>query len=185
MRRLLFVALLTGMPLVVSADEDGASAAQSGMPGTDDARRERYRRRHDMLMERVMKKGQVVPVVPVVPPPPCGASMPPSPVVAVAPVPLYGNVVANPAFAEEPVSIKVLSLSYDEKEKRGVLTVAVDGGSFSGVNRYLRSNVGKLARSEAPGIAAPKIPPDARLMIESINIDEDDVCEVKFKAREK
>ena len=57
--------------------------------------------------------------------------------------------------------------------------------SFSAVNRYIRANIGKLARNDAPGEAAPKIPPDARLKIESITVDEDDVCEVKFRTNEE
>ena len=167
------------MPLVVPADEDGTSAAQPAMSGTVDARRERYRRRHEMLMERAMKRGQVVPVMPAAPVSPVA---PIAPVVAVAPVSLYGSG-ANNASAPEGVSVKFQSLTYDEDNGRGNLTIEVTGGSFSAVNRYIRTNIGKLARNDAPGEAAPKIPPDARLKIESITIDEDDLCEVKFSAR--
>jgi len=177
MKRLFWVALLATMPLILSANEYGASAAQSATAEKDDARRERYRRRHEMLMERAMKRGQVVPVVPVAPVPPV------APVVAVAPVSLYGAG-TDPASASDGVSVKVSSLTYDENEGRGVLTVEVVGGSFTGINRYIRANIGKLARNDAPGDAAPKIPPDARLKIETITINESDFCEVRFVAKE-
>ena len=174
--------VLAATSFAAFAETNGVSVSQPEDSGRGDERRERYRRRHEMLMERAMKRGQVVPVVPVVPPPP-GAPVPPPPVVAVAPVSLYGNGSANPALAEEPVFVKVQSLAYDESNGRGVLTVEVTGGSFSAANRYIRANIGKLARNDAPGEAAPKIPPDARLEIESITMDEDDFCEVKFKTK--
>lgn len=181
MKRLLMVFLLAALAFAVVAETDDVSAAQSATTEKDDARRERYRRRHELLMERAMKRGQVVPVVPVAPAPPTPVA-PVAPVVAVAPVSLYG-VGANTASVSDGVSVKVLSLTYDENEGVGALTVEVVGGSFSGVNRYIRANIGKLARNDAPGDVAPKIPPDARLKIETITINESDFCEVRFVAK--
>lgn len=104
-------------------------------------------------------------------------------VVAVTPVSLYGNGSTNFALTAEPVHVKVLSLAYDEKEKYGVLAVEVIGGSFSDGNHHIRANIGKLARNDALGDAALRIPHDARLKIEAITINEDDLCEVRFKVR--
>ena len=157
---------------------DSVAVSQSEESGKGDGRRERYRRRHEMLMERAMKRGQVVPVVPVAP------VAPVAPVMAVAPVSLYASG-ANNSTVADGVSVKVQSLTYDEDNGRGVLSVEVLGGSFSAVNRYIRKNIGKLARNDAPGDAAPKILPDAKLKIESIAIDEGDVCEVRFREKEK
>ena len=184
MKRLLMVSLLAALAFAAVAETDGASAAQSATAEKDDARRERYRRRHEMLMERAMKRGHVVPVVPVAPVPPPSASVSPPPVVAVAPVSLYGAG-TDPASMQYGVSVKVQSLTYDENEGRGVLTVEVVGGSFTGVNRYIRANIGKFARNDTSGDAAPKIPPDAWLKVESITINESDFCEVRFAAKEK
>lgn len=180
MKRLFMASVLVVTSLAAFADTNDVIVSQTEGSSKDDTRRERYRRRHEMLMERAMKKGRVVPVVPVAPVMPVA---PVAPVVAVAPVSLYGNGAANSALGGETVSIKVQSLTFDENNGRGVLTIEVTDGSFSAVNRYIRTNIGKLARNDAPGEAAPKIPPDARLKIKSITIDEDDLCEVKFKAR--
>jgi len=176
MKRLLMASVLMVTSLASFAETNCVPASQSESSGSGDERRERYRRRHEMLMERAMKRGQVVPVVPVVP------VAPVAPVVAVAPVSLYGSG-ANNSSAPDGVSVRVQSLTYDENDGRGVLTVEVTGGSFSGVNRYIRANIGKLARNDAPGEAAPKIPPDARLKIKSVALGEDDVCEVRFVAK--
>lgn len=178
MKRLFMASALLAVSFVSFAETNSVVVSQSEESSNGDGRRERYRRRHEMLMERAMKRGQVVPVVPVAP------VSPVAPVMAVAPVSLYASG-ANNASAPEGVSVKVQSLTYDESDGRGVLEVEVIGGSFSAVNRYIRANIGKLARNDAPGDAAPKIPLDARLKIGSITISEDDVCEVKFSAKEK
>ena len=178
MKRLFMASALLAVSFASFAETNSVAVLPSEESGTGDGQRERYRRRHEMLMERAMKRGQVVPVVPVTP------VAPVAPVMAVAPVSLYASGTNN-STVEDGVSVKVQSLAYDEDNGRGVLSVEVLGGSFSAVNRYIRKNIGKLARNDAPGDAAPKIPPDAKLKIESIIIDEDDFCEVRFKEKEK
>ena len=178
MKHLFMASAFLAVSFAAFAETSGVVVSQSEESSNGDERRERYRRRHEMLMERAMKRGQVVPVMPVAP------VVPVAPVMAVAPVSLYVSG-SNNATVADGVSVKVHSLTYDESAGRGVLSVEVIGGSFSAVNRYIRANIGKLARNDAPGEAAPKIPPDARLKIESITVDEDDVCEVKFRTHEE
>lgn len=176
MKRLFMASALLAVSFVSFAETNSVVVSQSEESSNGDGRRERYRRRHEMLMERAMKRGQVVPVVPVAP------VSPVAPVMVVAPVSLYASG-ANNASAPEGVSVRVQSLTYDESDGRGVLGVEVIGGSFSAVNRYVRANIGKLVRADAPGEDAPKVPPNARIKIKSMTIDEDDVCAVMFKAR--
>ena len=178
MNRLFMAFALLVISFALFAETNSVAVSQSEESDKGDGRRERYRRRHEMLMERAMKRGQIVPVVPVAP------VAPVAPVMTVAPVSLYASG-ANNVSAPEGVSVRVRSLTYDEKDGRGVLRVEVLGGSFSAVNSYIRANIGKLARNDAPGEAAPKISPDAKLKIESIVIDEDGGCEVRFREKEK
>lgn len=178
MKHLFMASTFLAVSFASFAETNGVVVSQSEESSNGDERRERYRRRHAMLMERAMKRGQIVPVMPVAP------VVPVAPVMAVAPTSLYATGARNVTVLDG-VSVKVHSLTYDESAGRGVLSVEVIGGSFSAVNRYIRANIGKLARNDAPGEAAPKIPPDARLKIESITVDEDDVCEVKFRTNEE
>ena len=167
----IIAASLSLMPSVVLADAEPVpdSQGESAASTSDDARHERYRRRYELMTVREAKRRNAIPVMPVAPV---------APVVSVAPV-----VPVAVCDATEEVSVKVESLMYDEAASNGVLTIEVVSGAFKDVNRHIRSKIGKLVRTDAPGGDAPKVPPDARLKIESITIDEDDVCTIKFKIR--
>ena len=80
----------------------------------------------------------------------------------------------------EEVALRVVSLEYDDESRAGVLTVAILRGSFKKATRYIRKNLDRLVRKESPAESAAKVPANAKLKIESISINEDDHCEVKF-----
>ena len=158
------------MSLSVFADTNGVSEAEPA--DKKDARHERYKRRYELMTVREAKRRNAIPVMPVTPV---------APVVPVAPVaPIVPVAVCDVA---EDVPIKVESLAYNEASSNGVLTVEVVSGAFRDVNRHIRSKISKLVCTDASGEDAPKVPPDARLKIESITIDEDDVCKVKFRTK--
>ena len=170
----LIAASLSLMPSVALADPEPVpdSQSESAASTRDDARHERYRRRYELMAVREAKRRNAIPVMPVAPVAPV---VPVTPVVPVVPVAVCDEV--------DAVSVKVESLVCDEAASNGVLTVEVVSGAFKDVNRHIRSKIGKLVRTDAPGEDAPKVPPDARLKITSITIDEDDVCTINFKVK--
>ena len=109
-----------------------------------------------------------------------------SPVPPVPPVVIHGTVtneiVRTMPVAEE-VKVRVVSLEYDVKTHKGVLTVEILRGSFKKASKYIRKNLDDLVRRKAPAEDAAKIPSDAKLEIESISINESDCCEVRVKAK--
>ena len=114
---------------------------------------------------------------------------PVSPVPPVTPVPpiviretVTNDVVRNVPVAEE-VNVLVVSLEYDAKTHKGVLTVEIISGSFNKANAYVRKNFAKLVREQSSAKGSAKIPPGAELEIESISINESDRCEVKFAVK--
>ena len=110
---------------------------------------------------------------------------PVSPVPPVSPVVIHDTVtneiVRTVPIAEE-VEVRVMSLEYDAKTRKGVLTVEILRGSFKKANQYIRKNFDDLVRGKSPAEDAAKIPA-AKLEIETISINESDRCEVKFKMR--
>ena len=172
---LIFSTMLLMLPMVAAADMDDVLGSLLGdMLDPDAARRKRYARRYEIMMVRDAKQGRVTPLISV--------ESPVMPVAAVAPVTPVAPVVAcDAAINAEKVSVRVESLAYDEKSATGILKVAIIGGTFKEVNNYLHTNIGKLIRNDAPGEDAPKVPPDAGIAIESLTIDENDVCDVKFR----
>ena len=98
-------------------------------------------------------------------------------IIPVPPVPVVTNEVP------EDVYVRVVSLRYDTDTQIGVLTVKIIKGSFKDVNRYVRENVEKLIRKKSRSSDASKIPAGARLAIESISINDGDLCEVRFKVK--
>ena len=114
------------------------------------------------------------------------------PVPPVPPVPpiviretVTNHVVRNVPVAEE-VDVRVVSLEYDAKTHKGVLTVEILRGSFKKASKYIRRNFDDLVRKKSPAEDAAKIPVAAKLEIEMISINDDDRCEVKFVvAKEK
>ena len=115
---------------------------------------------------------------------------PVTPVSPVTPVPplviretVTNDVVRNVPVAEE-VDVRVVSLEYDAKTHKGVLTVEIVSGSFRNAAEYIRKNFDDLIRRKSPAEDAAKIPTGAKLEIETILIKDDDRCEAKFVAKE-
>ena len=110
-----------------------------------------------------------------------------SPVEPVSPIVIRetvtNNVVCNVPVAEK-VDVRVVSLEYDVKTGKGILTLEILRGSFKKASKYIRKNLDDLVRKKSPAEDAAKIPSDAKLEIESITINESDFCEVRFKAKE-
>ena len=111
---------------------------------------------------------------------------PVSPVPPVSPVVIHDTVtneiVRTVPIAEE-VEVRVVSLEYDTKTHKGVLTVEILRGSFKkAANKYIRKNFDDLVRRKSSAEDAMKIPAAARLEIETISINESDRCEVRFVA---
>ena len=110
---------------------------------------------------------------------------PVSPVSPVQPVVIHDtvtNVVDRPVPVAEEVQVRVVSLEYDGTTCKGILTVEIVRGSFKKATKYIRKNFEDLARKQAPAESAAKIPTGATLEIESISINDNDLCEVKFMA---
>ena len=113
------------------------------------------------------------------------------PVPGVPPVPpvviretVTNDVVRNVPAIEE-VDVRVVSLEYDAKTHKGILTVEIVSGSFRNATEYIRENFSDLVRRKSPAGDEAGIPADARLEIETISINDDDRCEVKFVAKER
>lgn len=113
---------------------------------------------------------------------------PVTPVSPVTPVPpiviretVTNDVVRNVPVAEE-VDVRVVSLEYDAKTNKGVLTVEILRGSFKKASQCIRRNFDDLVRKKSLAKDAAKIPAAAKLEIETISINDDDRCEVKFRA---
>ena len=92
------------------------------------------------------------------------------------------NVVRNVPVAEEVV-VRVISLEYDARTRKGALTVEILRGAFKKANKYIRKNFDDLVRKKSPAEDTAKIPTSARLEIESISISDDDRVEVRFVAK--
>ena len=113
---------------------------------------------------------------------------PVSPVSPVRPVVIYDtvtNIVERPVSVAEEVQVRVASLEYDGTTCKGILTVEIVSGSFKKANKYIRKNFDDLVRKKSPAEDAAKIFTDAKLEIETISITADDLCEVKFKAKDE
>ena len=108
-----------------------------------------------------------------------------TPVSPVSPVPpvLIRETVTNEV--PEEVSLRVESLDYKADSRQGMLILEIERGSFKKANKYIRKNFVTLIRKQASPEAAAKIPANAPLEIESISITADDLCEVKFKVKER
>ena len=113
------------------------------------------------------------------PVPPVPGVPPVSPVVIRETV--TNDVVRNVPVAED-VDVRVVSLEYDAKMGKGVLTLEILRGSFKKASKYIRKNFDDLVRRKSPAEDAAKIPSTAKLEIETISINDDDRCEVKFYA---
>ena len=64
MKHLFMASTFLAVSFASFAETNGVVVSQSEESSNGDERRERYRRRHAMLMERAMKRGQIVPVQP-------------------------------------------------------------------------------------------------------------------------
>ncbi len=98
----------------------------------------------------------------------------------VPPVPPVEPVVVNIPIAED-VSARVMSLTYNAKTRTGTLVIEIAKGSFQKATKHIRKNFNELVRKHASKDA--KIPEDAKLKIDSIEINDKDLCEVKFTAK--
>lgn len=173
------LAAAVAAPVMADGFGDLLSALLGGMD-EDKERQKRYERRYEIMMVRDSKQGKIPPLRPVNSPvAPEAQVVPVMPVVPVA----NGAACESNAPAPEKVSVAAVALEYDIDSGNGTLKVEVSGGSFGDVNRYIHDNIGKLVRNEAPGEDAPKVPPDARLNVESMMVCEDGICEVRFSAR--
>ena len=97
---------------------------------------------------------------------------------------MTNDVVRNVPVAED-VDVRVVSLEYDAKTGKGVLTLEILRGSFKKASKYIRKNFDDLVRRKSPAEDAAKIPAGARLEIKTISINDDDRCEIKFVSKEK
>ncbi len=82
----------------------------------------------------------------------------------------------------ESVRVRVVSAEYDAESRSGLLKIEIISGSFKDVVKYVRSNLGRLVRIEAPGECAAAVPADAELEAVSMSVGEDGCCEIKFRA---
>lgn len=111
------------------------------------------------------------------------------PVPPVSPVPpvvvheTVTNEIVRTMPSSEEVKVRVVSLEYASAANKGMLTLEIVSGSFKKANKYIRSNFDHLVRMKSPTEDAAKIPPEAKLEIESISINDDDRCEVRFAAK--
>ena len=113
---------------------------------------------------------------------------PVDPVSPVPPVVIHDtvtNTVVRNVPVSEDVSVRVVSLDYDMATRRGVLVVEIVRGSFKKATKYIRENLTDLVRKHASAKVMAKIPTGATLELESISITDNDLCEVKFMARNK
>ena len=111
---------------------------------------------------------------------------PVTPVPSVRPVVIHDavtNVVERPVPVAEGVNVRVISLEYDAAAHVGILTVEIVSGSFIKANAYIRTNIAELVRRQSLAEGAKGIPPTAMFEIESISVNERNLCEVKFKAK--
>ena len=145
-----------------------------GGEGHTRAERETERTRRTKRDERTTVT-EVTPVQPVTPV---------TPVEPVRPVVIHDtitNIVERPVPVAEEVKVRIISLEYDASTHKGVLTVEIASGSFKKASKYIRKNLDDLVRKKSPAEDAAKIPPGTKLEIESITIDENDLCKVRFK----
>ena len=106
-----------------------------------------------------------------------------TPVPPVPPVdPVKPVVVTVTNNVPENLSVRVVSLEYDADMQQGTLMLEIERGSFRDAAKYIRKNFSELLRRKSPGGTA-RIPADANLEIVSISINEDDLCEVKFRRK--
>ena len=102
------------------------------------------------------------------------------PVPPVPPVPSVEPVVINTPIADD-VSVRVISLEYDTKTRTGTLVIEIEKGSFQKATKYVRKNFSELVRKHYSKDA--NIPEDAELKIDSVAINDKDLCEVRFTAK--
>ena len=106
-----------------------------------------------------------------------------TPVPPVPPVePVRPVVVTVTNNAPESLSVRVVSSKYDPSLQQGTLLLEIERGSFRDSAKYIRKNFFELLRRKSPGGTA-RIPAGTNLEIVSISINEDDLCEVTFKAK--
>lgn len=108
-----------------------------------------------------------------------------SPVPPVPPVVIHGivtNEIVRTMPVAEEVKVRVVSLEYDSKTHKGLLTLEIISGSFRKAAAHIRKNFDDLVRKKSPAEDVAKIPAAAKLEIETISINDDDRCEVKFRA---
>ena len=106
-----------------------------------------------------------------------------TPVPPVPPVdPVKPVVVTVTNNVPENLSIRVVSLEYDADMQQGTLVLEIERGSFRDAAKYIRKNFSELLRRKSPSGAA-RMPAGANLEIVSISINENDLCEVKFKVK--
>ena len=106
-----------------------------------------------------------------------------TPVPPVPPVdPVRPVVVTVTNNVPESLAVRVVSSEYDADVQQGVLLLEIERGSFRDAAKYIRKNFFELLCRKSPGGTA-QIPAGTSLEIVSISINEDDLCEVKFKAK--
>lgn len=98
------------------------------------------------------------------------------PVPPVPPVPITNEVPEN-------VSVRVVSLDYDEVSSRGTLVVEIERGSFKMANNYIRKNFARLVRKKPSVKSSARMPEDANMEITSVSISENGFCEIEFTAK--
>ena len=101
------------------------------------------------------------------------------------PKPYFDEEVTNIFCVVEGVVVRVVSLEYDAKTRKGILIVEILRGSSRKAKKFVRRNFDDLVRKQSPAKDAAKIPADAKLEIESIAINDKDLCEVKFRTEER
>ncbi len=120
---------------------------------------------------RRTKRGEDTTITEVTPVPPVSPVETVSPVVAI----VTNNV-------PDSLSVRVVSSEYDADSQQGALLLEIERGSFRDAAKYIRKNFFELLRRKSRDGTA-RMPADANLEIVSISINEDDLCEVKFKTK--
>lgn len=94
------------------------------------------------------------------------------------------NTVVRTRQVPERLSVRVVSLEFDQDTCLGTLVVEIVRGTFRAAARHIREHIGDSvleASKTLPG--SPAIPAEESFAVESISINEDDLCEVRFRVR--
>ena len=76
---------------------------------------------------------------------------------------------------------KALSLTYDPKTRKGVMSVRIEANKYEEARAYIRKNIATLARDANVALKTDTLPPESHFYLGREEIKNGNILEIEFE----